>query len=703
MTPTLFCFSLLSLASVSANTRTVGPSGDGASPGWVTTNWGSAVEEWATEGDYAAFFVDESNLGSDLNGDGDSDDPVIHVLDLVTGDLTNLGLAGSISDPAIEIVGGRVIFTVFEFLQGMTDLNGDGNAVDIVLYIYDIESETLTNTGLATLLSRFDAGTDVIATEVREVDQGFSDLNGDGDMNDAVMFAVDPATGQSVNTQIAVSPFGMQVDGDLIAFTSRESEQGSQDLNGDFDSADTVLFVYRAGVTTNLGLAVNVGDLVVADGYAAFMVDEDAQNFADLNGDSDISDNVLHVYDASQDATFNSAYAVDQGSNVEDGFVISDGRIAFRVSELRHFGRDYNGDGDASDSVVHVMDLPLADPTNLGYTAYEMRMGGNTVVARVSEAAQGATDLNDDGDTIDRVLVAFDLVTGEDKSLGLHVRFDGDSYHLSGALVACEVRESGQGPSDLNGDGDQDDTVLFVYDLSTDEARNIGYSVSRTAFEGGQVLFSIFEPTNQTDNNGDGDMDDRVLALYHFGTDTVETLGALPLQSPFRASGPRVVYAVSEADEGASDLSGDLDSNDLVLHSTQRLNGYGLDVNGTTISLQSGGAVEFELDTGNHYAGDFYWLLGSISGTTPGLPGAPPIPLNPDAYFSITLQTPEAFISSALGFLNDGGSANAEFSLPPASFPGLAGLQLHHAAIVFDVGTSSLAWSSNAQPLNLAP
>ena len=63
-------------------------------------------------------------------------------------------------------------------------------------------------------------------------------------------------------------------------------------------------------------------------------------------------------------------------------------------------------------------------------------------------------------------------------------------------------------------------------------------------------------------------------------------------------------------------------------------------------------------------AGAIYFLLGTISGTTPGqLLGDSLLPLNLDGYFLYTLLNPgKPPLQSSLGFLDANGSATAFFS-----------------------------------------
>lgn len=122
-----------------------------------------------------------------------------------------------------------------------------------------------------------------------------------------------------------------------------------------------------------------------------------------------------------------------------------------------------------------------------------------------------------------------------------------------------------------------------------------------------------------------------------------------------------------------------------------------------TLSVSAGGSTTFELEAGEASFFGLYLLLGSLSGTSPGLVVDDELlALNPDAYFWSTLALPNTPpLSSSLGLLGPGGVATATFTLPPASNPALAGLSAHHAFLVFQGLEASLA--SNAVETQLVP
>jgi endonuclease I len=122
----------------------------------------------------------------------------------------------------------------------------------------------------------------------------------------------------------------------------------------------------------------------------------------------------------------------------------------------------------------------------------------------------------------------------------------------------------------------------------------------------------------------------------------------------------------------------------------------------TSIDLGVGGTLDFTLSAGAANAGRLYFLLGSATGTSPGLAFVPPIPLNYDAYMQLTLSSPNATILNSLAFLDGSGGATAHLPVPGGVFTHLAGAHLDHAYVVFDVpGPGTLLAASNPVGLDL--
>jgi hypothetical protein len=249
---------------------------------------GAAGQDEAVRAALPAFLVNESEAG-DLNGDGDSTDSVLHVFVAKQRLTINLRLAAAsvcrtilgppffICTPVSPVAGHTIIaFLVGESAQGNTDLNGDGDASDDVLHVYNAMTGASINTRLAVAHG---LGRDVssytypvmpviaghgIALLVGEAEQGETDLNLDGDTDDDVLHIVEPRAHEIVNLELAAAtiqgPFGarnpiaLQLDGQDVTFVAGEVEQGGVDLNGDGDSDDQVTYLLKVQ-NGKLGLA----------------------------------------------------------------------------------------------------------------------------------------------------------------------------------------------------------------------------------------------------------------------------------------------------------------------------------------------------------------------------------------------------------------------------------------------------------------
>ncbi len=124
------------------------------------------------------------------------------------------------------------------------------------------------------------------------------------------------------------------------------------------------------------------------------------------------------------------------------------------------------------------------------------------------------------------------------------------------------------------------------------------------------------------------------------------------------------------------------------------------------LSVSSGGAQSFTLAAGLEHAGLVHFLLGSISGTSPGVTvDGVTLPLNPDTYTLFTMSAPNAPpLSGSLGTLDATGSASAAFTVPPGTSPALVGLRLDHAFAVLDPAASPFVrLVSNPMILVLTP
>lgn len=118
-----------------------------------------------------------------------------------------------------------------------------------------------------------------------------------------------------------------------------------------------------------------------------------------------------------------------------------------------------------------------------------------------------------------------------------------------------------------------------------------------------------------------------------------------------------------------------------------------------TIRATTGGGQTLRLAAGSEQAGRPYLVVGSL-GTTPGFTfGGVPVPLNPDGWFSTTLQLANtAIMQNTVGRLDASGRAQARIVLPPLP-ASLVGTELWHAFVVMHA--AQVAGASNSVKLRI--
>ena len=127
----------------------------------------------------------------------------------------------------------------------------------------------------------------------------------------------------------------------------------------------------------------------------------------------------------------------------------------------------------------------------------------------------------------------------------------------------------------------------------------------------------------------------------------------------------------------------------------------GLKINLPTISVSTVGSRILSLDAGVANAGRIFFMLGTFTGTTPGvtLAGGTVLPLNPSFYLTWTASNPNtAPLTNSLAHLNGSGQATTLFTLPHLP-PSAAGLVLHHAYVLLQ----PIDFVSNPVSLTLVP
>ena len=523
-------------------------------PGIRITNLGLAASRLELSRGLGLMLVDEEDGARDRNGDGDQDDVVPAVLVRETGQLLvlPLSLGQSFFSAKYVLDDFRLVFGVMETDQGQ-DLDGNGVLSGKVLHVFDAQTATTTNLGIAA--EDLDFEDPYVAYEVFQVPG-----------NPIRVRNLD--TGDDVFVETGSSP---QIRDGWLQLRVFER---AADLNGDGDTFDVVPFVYRLGSglpAVNCGVALSGG--VFSDGgYFAFGVPEKSQGGVDLTGDGDTNDDLLYVYDAEAQELTYTGYWNNLLLDFSPIHPLREGVFAWIVGEHSR-GVDLNGDGDRLDAFPLLYDVVRGDAQRLPYAMSAPGSHESWSAERFFYIALEnlqSEDLNGDGDTFDAVPVTVDL---DSRTLSLSslasalqggVAPGGDPYFLASEAFSG---------TDLNGDGDLADDVLHVNTARGEvNLRTNGYTILNTGPSnndgaGTRALFFTMEETDR-DLNGDGDTSDFVPHVVDRTTWTIQSVGiaaSLSLYSSRPVNGAWLLV-VEEDEQGGTDLNGDGDTDDPVAH-----------------------------------------------------------------------------------------------------------------------------------------
>lgn len=502
-------------------------------------NRGLAAEHLRGTGAFQLVGASESGQGRDLTGDGDTRDVVLHVLDFAAGTLTNTGLAfpPSFHPEAFAANEDLGAFLVSELETGR-DADQDGSPDEVSTWTFTARTGALASQPFAH--AQVELHGELAALVVPD------DGGGTGALH--VLDARGPRL-----TTLRPEPSRLPRVGDeIVAFML--AEKGALDLNADGDTTDSFVLQVFDPLTQqafNTTLDARAGHTWIASGSVGFGISE-PEHGLDLNGDGDGEDVVF----AAADAQAGSMRILSLSLVGTFPILISD---SFVLPASEEHG-DKNGDGDRLDRIAVVYD-PRTDrllDTGLALASSQPFADGQWFALPVDERAQGFRDGNGDRElSID--LRVFDAATGTSESLGFTGQF-------RGAAAGHFLIERDEHLGDLNGDGDQTDFVLFTWDNRARTASNTGLAFGNPhAFSGERALVSVSEAGQGVDLNGDGDELDHVLHVFEGSSERVLNLGlAVPVSASLGA-GARSAVLVDEAEQGA-DLNGDGDRSDRVLH-----------------------------------------------------------------------------------------------------------------------------------------
>lgn len=429
----------------------------------------------------------------------------------------NVGLASGVG----PWVGGHLVAFGAGEQASARDLNGDGDLDDKILFLYDAKTRRLTNIGLGFPGGPVPVvGEEFVAFRVYEEEYG-EDVDGDGHLYSKIVQVFDARTGTTANLR-QITGYPLLTVGRTLAFRADRSPH-------------TMVYDVDTGVLRDLGLPGSwpaiVGDRVVFTAYESWAGE-------DLNGDGDQDDGILQVYDP--------ATGVLENTGVTMGVVASDGDWAASWRSEAEDGVDRNGDGDAQDQVAFLYNVVdgrtlfagLAVNPNYQFPHGPIKFRGGRLWVAVSEARQGHRDLNGDGDAEDDVLFGYDLDTETAVDTGAAVPF---GYDARGDLAAFHGEIDGL-------------SNLFVYDLARRRLRTLGFSAGVYVVGNDYVCFQRSELLLGGDLNGDGDLGDQVVHVYDRAHDRVINLGLA--EFGWFLEGDWIDIRVHEFAQGA-DLDGD--------------------------------------------------------------------------------------------------------------------------------------------------
>jgi hypothetical protein len=401
-------------------------------------------------------------------------------------------------------------------------------------------------------------------------------------------------------------------DGRYVVFTSDATNLVSNDTNGATDifvhdrvtRSTTRVNVDSAGTESagDAGNPASVGFQRAADGIAfasgaSDLVMGDTTGLVDvflrradpadplgagaLYPDGVLGDSVLQIFDS---ANPGPPLTLCPTSLVK----VKNGRVVYTLAERPAAQAGTSAcpsgdlDGDGSDSgnapVLQYWDTSLPLPVNLGVRVAGVAMSDGWIAAATGTAGSQLRVHK-----ICAPMLSCDWVT---PNIGGDFRpIEGDPTVAGGLVGALAVEQSGEEQGvDLNGDGDAYDVVLQLYDAT--KKKLINPKLAATDFVMGERATSACGDVQLTalrvpeysqgdaSLNGDGDTDDLVMAVHDAVSGVTRVIGqaAVPCtfpacdpRTPYRVEGSKITFLTAEAEQGGQDLSGEGDTDDVVL------------------------------------------------------------------------------------------------------------------------------------------
>ncbi len=444
------------VAFVSAASNLVRSDTNGVSDCFVTDRLGKAPER-ANVGPNDVQANAATNYGCSMSGDGR-----VVGFDSLASNLVVTDTNGK-SDVFV-----RVATTI-------DDLNGDDDAKDTVLQVFDTTTRTL-QPGARMAASAASVSDGRVALLIPEAEQGNIDFSGDGEKDDAVVVIYDANTQALMPTNVPGDQISLR--GPLLCFSSPDQTGATN---------DSFLFSYRIGepAPVEQGCAANA---VASTGDGCVFLSPSncgGPSLASFGSSAVKQGGIPYLF------TPGSGAVTPLAERAED-FVVGDHLIALRTCEASVGPQVLNDDGDTTDCVMQVYDLQSGQLMETGYATricdlpgcdpfFEpYRVQGNTVSFLVYESDQGGP------------------TTGPGKGIG--------------CLPSSPV-----GGCDLSGNGLADDVVIVLFDVRNQSAQTFQIDPEQVApispfpdtqIERTVLTVQLTEVQIGADVNGDGILDD---------------------------------------------------------------------------------------------------------------------------------------------------------------------------------------------------
>ncbi|MBD3304036.1 hypothetical protein GF343_02740 [Candidatus Woesearchaeota archaeon] len=182
--------------------------------------------------------------------------------------------------------------------------------------------------------------------------------------------------------------------------------------------------------------------------------------------------------------------------------------VVFETAEP-DLGTDLNNDGDTSDRVIRYYDVDSGEIFNTGIAGKNPAIFAQYITFETSEQEQG-TDLNADNDTEDNIILYYST---RDQKL-ISTTAEGKNPSLFGDYIAFSAPAESLRGIDYNNDGDQEDEIIMLYRISTKELTNTKAAGTNPTVSDKYIMFETLEKDEDKDLNKDGDKNDIVMRYY---------------------------------------------------------------------------------------------------------------------------------------------------------------------------------------------